>query len=119
MKIDSKDQEGLVIITPDIKRLDVTTCDEFKNEIISIMQKEKKMIILNLSHIDFIDSRGLGSLISIFKEITNKGWLGLCEATNNVLDLFKLTRMDRLFDIYVSEKEAIQSGIHKKELFDK
>ncbi len=119
MKIESKEIEGISIITPIVQRIDVTTCEEFKNEIATLIQQGKRTILLNLSKVNFIDSCGLGALISIFKSLTDKGWLGLCEATPNVADLFKLTRMDRLFDIYSSEKDAVQQKKSKKDPFDK
>jgi anti-sigma B factor antagonist len=116
MKADVQEKAGLFIITPHIKRLDVNTCDEFKKEVVKIIQEGKKKILLNLSHIDFIDSRGLGSLISIFKTLSDKEWLGICEPTSNVMSLFKLTRMDRIFDIYSSEEEAFQKCIDKTQI---
>lgn len=118
MKIDVKEQEGMIILTPLIKRLDVTTSEEFTQEVLSISEQQK-MIIINLSKINFIDSRGLGSLIYLFKNLSLNGWLGLCEATPNALTLFEMTRMNRLFDIFNSVQEAIQFGISKKVSFDK
>ncbi|MBN9378270.1 MAG: hypothetical protein BGO14_06355 [Chlamydiales bacterium 38-26] len=119
MKIEQKEKDGFYICTPFIRRLDVTNSDTFKTEMAKIIHKGCKFIILNLSKIDFMDSQGLASLISVFKNLAKEGSLGLCAATTNIQDLFTLTRMNRLFDLYNNEEEAIQRELSKKELFDK
>lgn len=119
MKIEQKEKDGFYICTPSIRRLDVTNSDTFKTEMVKIINKGHKSIILNLSKIDFMDSQGLASLISVYKNLGNEGSLGLCAATTNVKDLFILTRMNRLFELYNNEEEAVQAGLSKKELFDK
>lgn len=118
MKIEIKEKNGVTIITPITKRIDVASYEEFKHIVLKIIDDGKTLIVLNLSQVDFIDSRGLGTLVSFYKAISDKGWLGICEASVNVLDLFTLTRMDRVFDIYPSEEDALKTATVKKDIFD-
>jgi anti-sigma B factor antagonist len=66
-----------------------------------------RRIVLNLSEVDFIDSSGLGAIVSSLKKIGNDGDLVICSVRETVMSLFRLTRMNRVFDILSSEEEAI------------
>ncbi|RJP59734.1 MAG: anti-sigma factor antagonist [Candidatus Auribacter fodinae] len=66
-------------------------------------------LILNFRGIEFINSPGLGTLISLTKLISrNKGKLRLINLCGFVLELFKATKLNTVFDIYSSEEEAIK-----------
>jgi anti-sigma B factor antagonist len=63
---------------------------------------------VDLSDVRFIDSSGLGALVSGFKNaVTYKGSLALAGFQDQVRSMFELTRLNRVFDIYVSEQEAL------------
>lgn len=66
-------------------------------------------IVLNLTEVDFIDSSGLAAIASILKMIGPGGDIVICGLNESVLNLFRLTRMNRVFRIYASEPEAVQS----------
>jgi len=69
--------------------------------------KEHKQIVLDLSAVTFIDSSGLGVLISCLKKAREAGGdIKLCGLTSQVRALFQLVRMHKLFDIYNSREEA-------------
>ena len=55
----------------------------------------------------FRDSSGLGSIIYSMKMLGQKGDFAICEMRETVLNLFRITKMDKLFKIFPSEKEAI------------
>jgi anti-sigma B factor antagonist len=55
----------------------------------------------------FIDSSGLGAIVSMLKLIGREGDLVLCGVTDPVMSLFKLTRMDRVFQMFPSEHDAL------------
>ena len=66
--------------------------------------------VVNLSKVHFIDSTGLSVLIKWAKRQREKqGDLVLCELQQPVRIIFELTRLDRLFEIYASENEALQA----------
>jgi len=74
------------------------------------MEKEKTMIHLSLAEVDFINSSGLGVLVSIMKEIRlNKGRLTLSNLASYVQEIFEITQLSHIFEIYVTEEEAIGS----------
>ena len=56
-----------------------------------------------------MDSSGLGAVVSSLKMLGGKGDLVICGLKDMVMRMFKLTRMDRVFHIFDSEKEAIKA----------
>ena len=70
----------------------------------------EKEILLNLAEVSFIDSAGLGELVSAFMSVRNRGGdLKLLQLTRRVHDLLQITKLYTVFDISDDEAEAIQS----------
>jgi anti-sigma B factor antagonist len=66
--------------------------------------------VVNLSKVYFIDSTGLSVLVKGVKhQREQNGDLVLCELQQSVRIIFELTRLDRMFQIYSTEYEAIQA----------
>lgn len=69
-----------------------------------------KKILLNLADVNYIDSAGLGELVSAFTTVKNAGGeLKLLNLTKKVRDLLVITKLVTVFDVKDSEQEAIQS----------
>lgn len=69
-----------------------------------------KKILLNLSEVSYIDSAGLGELVSAFTTVKNAGGeLKLLNLTKRVKDLLVITKLLTVFDVKDSEKDAIAS----------
>lgn len=64
-------------------------------------------VILDLSHVEFIDSSGLGAILSIRKRMPQGSELILCGTTDSVMSMFKLTRLDRIFTMKKNVDEAL------------
>src|ERR1700681_317382 len=75
-----------------------------------LLGKGRKKILLNLGDVDYIDSAGLGSLVSSFTSVRNDGGeLKLVYLTKKVQDLLQMTRLYTVFDIYDDEEAALNS----------
>ncbi len=69
-----------------------------------------KKIVLNLADVSYIDSAGLGELVSAYTTVKNAGGdLKLLNLTKKVRDLLVITKLLTVFDVKDSEQEAIQS----------
>ncbi|TBL68335.1 STAS domain-containing protein [Hafnia alvei] len=99
MNFDIQSEDGVDIIVPLVRRLDASVAVVFKQEILSFIEQGKHVILLDFSHVDFIDSSCLGALVSILKALNGRGELALCSLNSNIQNMFKLTRMDRIFTI--------------------
>jgi anti-sigma B factor antagonist len=70
----------------------------------------KKKIILNLAHVDYIDSSGVGELVSSFTTVQNAGGeLKLLALTKKVQDVLYVTKLYTVFDIKEDEFTAVKS----------
>jgi len=75
-----------------------------------LMAKGQKKILLNLGDVTYIDSSGIGELVSAFTSVRNQGGeLKLLKLTKKVHDLLQITKLYTVFDIKDDEAVAIQS----------
>ena len=71
---------------------------------------ENKRIVLNLSGVNYIDSGGLGTLVSLYTTAHNSGGsIKLCNLTQRVGDLLQVTKLVTIFEVYDSEGQALES----------
>ncbi len=109
MQIQQKKVDNILIVKPLEKRIDASTATEFKGKIVDLVNSGNTKIVLDLANVDFIDSSGLGAIVSCLKTIGNNGDLVISGIQETVMSLFRLTRMNRVFQIFPSEQEAIQA----------
>jgi anti-sigma B factor antagonist len=75
-----------------------------------LLSKGQKKILFNLGDVHYIDSSGLGNLISAFTRVRKQGGeLKLLNLTNKVQDLLQITRLYTAFDIKDDEAVAVKS----------
>lgn len=91
-------------------RLDAKFAVDFRNQIADL-SKENPNIIIDFSNINFIDSSGLGAIVSILKLIGRNGKLALTCINKIVIQTFLRTKMDKIFSIYISNDEALKNFI--------
>jgi len=69
-----------------------------------------KKILLNLGEVNYIDSSGIGELVSAFTTISNTGGaLKLLNLTKRVKDLLQITKLYTVFEVFDDEAQAIAS----------
>jgi anti-sigma B factor antagonist len=75
-----------------------------------IISKGNKKILLNLADVNYIDSSGIGELVSAFTTVRNQGGeLKLLRLTKKVHDLLQITKLYTVFDVKDDETAAIKS----------
>ena len=75
-----------------------------------MVSKNQKKILLNLGEVSYIDSSGIGELVSGFTTVTNSGGqLKLLNLTKRVKDLLQITKLYTVFDVHDDEAGAIRS----------
>lgn len=75
-----------------------------------VLSKGSNRILLNLANVDYIDSSGIGELVSAFTTVKNSGGeLKLLQLTKKVHDLLQITKLYTVFDIKDDEASAISS----------
>ena len=107
--MNTSEVNGILIIEPGEKVLDARTSKDFRKQMDEKLSGSRK-VILNLAGLTFVDSSGLGTLLSCLRQVTAEGGdMKLCGLTAQVRAVFQLVRMHRLFDIYNTQEEAVES----------
>ncbi len=108
LKIEEKNE--IVVIYVKEERLDAHNSGELKLAMNSFFGEGKKNILVDLEDVRFIDSSGLGALVSGFKNaISNQGNLKLSSLQPQVKSMFELTRLHRVFEIFPSSSDALDN----------
>jgi len=102
-------QNNITLVTITADTLDDGNEKSFRKEVISSLDPGAN-VVLDLDGVKFIDSSGLGAILSCHRHLqTAKGDLKLCCMRETVRSLFELVRMHRIFEIYDSSEEAMES----------
>ena len=81
--------------------LDSTQAAEVRTQVSEALATGAKTLLIDLKDTTFIDSSGLGTLISVLKKVRSQGCeMVVCSASPQVKMLFELTSMDQVFQIY-------------------
>jgi anti-sigma B factor antagonist len=97
-----------IVVIPG-KTLDSANSRVFKEQVAPVVAQNKKLIF-DLSQLSFVDSSGLGAILSSLRNANaNGGDLKLCGLSKPVRALFELVRMHRIFDILNTREEAIRA----------
>lgn len=110
MNLKTEEKNEVVVIYVKEERLDAHNSGDLKSEMQKLFQEGKKNVLVDLKDVRFIDSSGLGALVSGFKNaISNQGNLKLSTLQPQVKSMFELTRLHRVFEIFASSSEALEN----------
>ena len=81
-----------------------------KDKINSLIQQERKQLVLNLAAVPYIDSAGLGEIVRTYTTVSRQGGkLKLLNLTKRITDLLAITMLLTVFETYDTEKAALNS----------
>ncbi|GBD33013.1 MAG: anti-sigma factor antagonist [Gemmatimonadales bacterium] len=104
-----KDPRGVVVIGVD-GQLIVGNRHELKQKVLEALERGERKLLVDFSNTGYIDSSGLGALVSLSKKIRESGGeLKLAGLNEDLKTLFELTKLDTLFTIVESPEEAVAS----------
>ena len=88
--------------------VDLYTAPEFKQQLLDVIAKGAKEVVVDFSDTTFIDSTTLGVLVGGVKRLrTNEGQLSLVCSDRNITKIFEITGLDRVFTIHPTREEAV------------
>jgi anti-anti-sigma factor len=104
--------EGDVVVVEVEGKFDAVTAPGVKARLHELIAAGNTRLVINLTAMQFIDSAGLGVLVSCLRRAAADGGdLRLAEVPPFCRSVFELTRLTRVFDTNESEEQAIQSAI--------
>ena len=110
MKLDVSKQVKLAVIKLGDKNLDTMNAPELKTEFLKLVGEGYTNILVNMENVNHADSSGLGALLFGRRQVTPlEGDLKLTCLSDTVLSLVKIAQLDRVFEIFDNEEEAVKS----------
>jgi len=107
--VDMQRDGAVTIVTLQTDSITAANAASLKAQLAPLFAPQAQ-IVLDMEAVRFVDSAGIGVLMSCIKNLKSlHGAMRICQVTNPVIALFKLVKLDRLLDIYASRKEAVNS----------
>jgi anti-sigma B factor antagonist len=84
-----------------------------RDAIQKLLSNGDRKVLMNLEDVDYIDSAGLGELVTAFTTVRNEGGqVKLLKLTHRIRDLLQITKLLTVFDAFENETEALKSMRH-------
>lgn len=109
MKITLEDMQGIKNISL-VGRFDASSATLFRDTIKNLLKEGTGKFVVDFQQVDYIDSGGLGSLVSSLRQIRQEeGDLKVSGLNDKVRSVFELTRLHRIFEIFEDTPQAVRS----------
>src|SRR5438105_1073842 len=110
LKTSSRQVDGVTILDLSGRIVLGEESSMLRDELKNLVARGEKKILLNLGDVSYIDSSGLGALVSGYTSVSGQqGQLKLLNLTKKVHDLLQITKLLTVFQVYDDEKTAIAS----------
>lgn len=102
--------KGEVVILDISGEIDLYNAPEIKEIINKMIEQKKYNVVINLKNVTYIDSSGIGALISSLSNLKKyQGGLKIINVFASVRKVFELTKLTSFFDIFDNEEDAIKA----------
>jgi anti-sigma B factor antagonist len=108
MNLQSERRGEIIVITAMDDRIDAAGAIQFKEKMRELVAEPSERVVLDMSHVGFLDSSGLGAVVAVMKALGPVRRLELSGLTPTVEKVFRLTRMDSVFIIHKTLPEGLR-----------
>ena len=109
MKVNIEKKDGVVVFHVS-GSLDAENVQQFKSQAVKIIEGGLFRFVLDFSNLEFVDSMGLGAMISLLRRVRpKKGDIKIASVNKDVMSIFEIRRLHRLFEIYPNTEHAANS----------
>ncbi|WP_432735895.1 STAS domain-containing protein [Maridesulfovibrio sp. FT414] len=98
---------GYLVLHVDAEKVDATNSGKLKDLLVEVVEAGEKKLVIDFSRVEFMDSTGLAGLLPVKKMLPGDGHVLVVGLTPRVKQLFKLTKVDDIIDIFSSVEEAL------------
>ena len=109
MKLEQIKNDDVMVLVVREDRLDAAVASDFRDAMVKLAAEGAQQVVLDLDAVSFVDSTGLGAMVSGLKALPKGGSLVLCNVGETVAALLKLTRMDKVLTIHPNREAALDS----------
>ena len=110
MKLSDREMNNIVILEPRGKIMGGPDASLLHDKLYELIENDKKRIVIDLAGVEWMNSTGLGILISSYTTLRNhQGELKLANVTDKIRSLLTITKLVTVFEAHDSVDEAVQS----------
>ncbi|MBT9383020.1 STAS domain-containing protein [Pseudooceanicola sp. CBS1P-1] len=109
IRMTEETNEGICVVSPGTERLTAANASMFKEEMLALVDDGKDRLVIDFSDVTFLDSSGLGALVGLLKRVGNRGDIVVCTLADNVQQMFRITRMNKVFASYADAASAVRA----------
>ncbi len=106
LEVIKKEKFSILKLSGDV---DLYSSPQVRKKILSLITKSNKNLLVDLAEVTYMDSSGVATLVEAL-QLTNKnsGTLKLYSLRDAIKDVFELSRLDKVFNIYENEEQAFE-----------
>ena len=110
LKVEQKG-EVTVVNFLDKRILDEPTIQAIAEQLFALVDEAgKRKLLLNFSNVEYMSSAALGKLINLHKKVTTlSGRLTMCKVIPQILEVFEITKLNKIFKLFPDEEGALES----------
>ena len=107
LKLGHYNKDGIEVV--DVEgEIDVYTAPRLRELLIDLVNKNNYQLVVNMEKVEFLDSTGLGVLVGGLKRVrAHEGWIDLVCTQGRILRIFRITGLNKVFNIYETVSDAI------------
>jgi len=110
MKLSDREMNNIVILEPRGKIMGGPDASLLHDKLYELIENDRKRIVIDLAGVEWMNSTGLGILISSYTTLRNhQGELKLANVTEKIRSLLTITKLVTVFDAYDTVNDAVQS----------
>ena len=110
MKLTEREQDGVIVLEPKGKIMGGPDASLLHDKLYEFIEQDKKKFVVDLKEVEWMNSTGLGIIISGFTTLRNSdGTLKLANVTEKIASLLEITKLQGVFEAFNSVDEAIES----------
>ena len=109
-RLDLEDIDDITVVRfIDKKILDETNIQLIGNQLFGLVEEDgRRKIVLDFSNVEYLSSAALGKLITMHKKVKDvSGVLKLCNIRKDILEVFTITKLNKVFDIVDNLEKAV------------
>jgi anti-sigma B factor antagonist len=109
------EREGDVVVVIVEGELDASTAPGLRDKFEELIGQGDNKYVIDLGGVGFMDSSGISAIVNLFKRVRiGQGDVKLCCLGSEIMRIFELTRLNRVFDLYESRAAAISGYEEEK-----
>ncbi len=103
---------GDVVVLAVDGEINFNSSPDFRKAFLKVLDSKAKKVVINLSNVAYVDSSGLATLVEALQKIKGSGGrLRLTSLSAKVKSLFEITKLEKLFEIFASEEDAVKTFV--------